>query len=318
MEARPPNHSSSEKDINQILLPWKPNDENRSLVEEVCSVMRSPSQTRTMEQYELGHKLISLRPTDYAGYRLIFQCVQSGTIDPQSELDRSATVAEASSKNFQIWPHRYAVMQLLSTEDRERYYNSREKSFVQSILTVDRKNYHVWNYKMSLLSLLNTLDWEEELQWVEQLLEDDLLNNSYWAYRFICVKYLLASGVMSYKKELSYVDSALVKTPANQAIWDYLKGIYDWLTAEGVRVDVEQEDKSQKAPLEELYNLVCRYTTSPTVVPAGLYLRILLLPLHPSDASGLKKVLDELSKSKPTTRLWTLMTKLCTRIYIKG
>lgn len=318
MKVSNPKHPSCEEDTNQILLPWKPNSENRRLVEKVCLVMQASSQVRTKEHYDLGHELVLSRPVDYAGYKLIFQCVQSGVVDPQSELDRSAAVAKASSKNFQIWPHRYAVMQLLSTEDRQQYYESRERSFVHSILSMDKKNYHVWNYKMSLLNLLNNLNWEEELRWVEQLMEDDLLNNSYWTYRFICMRHLLTSGVMTYKDELSYVNNALSKTPANQSIWDYVKGLYDWLIIDGLNTSTGQEDDMQRSQLAELYKLVYQYTTTPTIVPAGLYLRILLLPLHPDDAEELKTTLDQLSISKPATCMWTLMANLCTRMYSKN
>ncbi|EFO65438.1 Rab geranylgeranyltransferase [Giardia lamblia P15] len=310
MESKPLDDSPHEEKTDRILLPWVSASEARVLVEDACLALQTSSQTRTLEQYELGHKLITLRPTDYAGYRLILQCVQSGIVDPQHELDRSAVVAQASSKNFQVWPHRYALMQILPKEDRKSYYELQERSLVCSILSMDSKNYHVWNYKMSLASLLDNLDWKEELQWVEQLLEDDLLNNSYWAYRLLCVKNLLNSGELAYKDELSFVDSALSKTPANQAIWDYLRGLYDWFIAE----DVGQGDLSQKSTLEELYDLVLRYTTPPVVVPAGLYLRVLLLPLYPEDTDRLKELLDELTTSHPTTRLWTLMTKFAFKL----
>lgn len=302
--------SSHGEGTDRVLLSWVPNDETRALVEDACLALRASPQARTMEQYELGHKLISLRPTDYAGYRLILQCVRLGLVSPQHELDRSAVIAQASSKNFQVWPHRYALMQILPEEDRKSYYELRERSLVCSILSMDSKNYHVWNYKMSLTSLLNNLDWREELQWVEQLLEDDLLNNSYWAYRLMCVKNLLTSGEAAYEDEFSFVDSALSKTPANQAIWDYLRGLYDWVTTEGAG----QGGLSQRSTLEELYNLVLQYTSPPAVVPAGLYLRVLLLPLHPEDTDRLKGLLDELSVSHPTTRLWTLMTKFAFKL----
>lgn len=314
MDSNSPSNLPHEEKMDEILLPWLPNSETKDLVESVCLALRTPSQIRTIEQYELGHRLVSLRPTDYAGYRLIFQCVQLGVVSSQAELDRSAAIARTSSKNFQIWPHRYSLMQLLPEEDRKRYYESQERPFICDILSTDNKNYHVWNYKMSLLNLLDRLDWKEELRWVEQLLENDLLNNSYWAYRIICVKKLLTSGAITYEDEFSFVDSALLKTPANQAIWDYLKGLYDWLTTDYTNMDTNQEHRSSNTPLEELYNLVSRYTTPPVVVPAGLYLRVLLSSLHPGAIDELKQLLNELSASQPATHFWTLIAKLCTRI----
>lgn len=53
---------------------------------------------------------------------------------------------------------------------------------------VDTKNYHTWAYRQWLLAEFNSPElWAGELEFVEEMLRDDLRNNSAWHHRFFVV-----------------------------------------------------------------------------------------------------------------------------------
>lgn len=51
---------------------------------------------------------------------------------------------------------------------------------------LDAKNYHVWSYRQWLVRRFDLWD-EGELEATEQLIEDDVRNNSAWNHRFFVV-----------------------------------------------------------------------------------------------------------------------------------
>lgn len=54
--------------------------------------------------------------------------------------------------------------------------------------SVDTKNYHTWAYRQWLLAEFNSPElWAGELEFVEEMLRDDIRNNSAWHHRFFVV-----------------------------------------------------------------------------------------------------------------------------------
>lgn len=52
------------------------------------------------------------------------------------------------------------------------------------MLEQDSKNYHVWSYRQWLVKRFNLFDKEEELSWTQNMIEDDVRNNSAWNHRW--------------------------------------------------------------------------------------------------------------------------------------
>ncbi len=50
--------------------------------------------------------------------------------------------AEDNPKNYQIWYHRRAVVEMLGN-------GSREMEFTSTVFDVDSKNYHAWAHRLS-------------------------------------------------------------------------------------------------------------------------------------------------------------------------
>ncbi len=59
-------------------------------------------------------------------------------------MDFMDTFSEENPKNYQIWHHRRAVVELFKD-------STREKSFCEKVFEVDAKNYHAWAHRLALL-----------------------------------------------------------------------------------------------------------------------------------------------------------------------
>ena len=90
-------------------------------------------------------------------------------------------LAEKHLKNYQVWHHR----RLLQLQIRKP---KTELDFIAKSLQVDTKNYHTWAYRQWVLAEFNDdVLWEGELAFVENLLNEDVRNNSAWHHRFFVV-----------------------------------------------------------------------------------------------------------------------------------
>lgn len=120
--------------------------------------------------------------------------------DLQSELEFATRLGGENPKNYQIWYHRRAIVQEFATltnfsneDDSTTVVEiaKAELAYVATVLAVDGKNYHAWSHrqwilKSLLLSLLpgNEETWEKELTYTEELIEQDIRNNSAWNQRW--------------------------------------------------------------------------------------------------------------------------------------
>lgn len=56
------------------------------------------------------------------------------------ELDYLDRFAEENPKNYQLWYHRRAIVELLQDP-------SRELDFTETVFLIDGKNYHAWSHR---------------------------------------------------------------------------------------------------------------------------------------------------------------------------
>ena len=140
-------------------------------------------------------------------------------------------------KSYQVWHHR----RLLVTITRK---TKQELAFIQKGLQVDEKNYHTWSYRQWILAHFggtgrstsdeNQLEdnslWEGELDFIQNMLNNDIRNNSAWHHRFFVV---WACGIREgeqdrahvFQRELTYVKQSISLVPNNLAAWNYLRGM---------------------------------------------------------------------------------------------
>jgi len=144
-------------------------------------------------------------------------------------------------KTYQVWHHRKLLLIELNNPRAELL-------FISNALLIDAKNYHTWAYRQWILDYFSpNLDtggeedaelglglgrnvWEEEIKYVEEMIEADLRNNSAWHHRFFVVSHLLPSGFLDeevLRNELRYTKSKISLAPSNLSAWNYLRGILD-------------------------------------------------------------------------------------------
>lgn len=126
----------------------------------------------------------------------------------EDELRLMDEIATIFLKTYQVWHHRRLLLTALASPAAA----ARELVFLQSVLRADAKNYHTWSYRQWILAHFNdeALLWPGERPYVEELLEEDVRNNSAWHHRFFVV---FASGVRTgdedreqvLRRELAYV-----------------------------------------------------------------------------------------------------------------
>lgn len=68
---------------------------------------------------------------------------------------------------------------------------SKELSFVAEMLESDSKNYHAWQYRAWVLN--QTDGWKGEFEFIENMLADDVMNNSVWNQRYVKIDKILPS-----------------------------------------------------------------------------------------------------------------------------
>ena len=68
---------------------------------------------------------------------------------------------------------------------------------------------------------------DEELSFVDNLLTDDIRNNSAWNQRFFVVQHTAPEGKIrgeALRTEVEYVEKALEKVAGNESAWNYYRG----------------------------------------------------------------------------------------------
>ena len=113
---------------------------------------------------------------------------------------------------------------------------SRELAFSADNLSIDPKNYHTWAYREWVLAHFACTDntqagrgagaypelWVGELEYVDQLLDEDVRNNSAWSHRWLCC-FGRDSGVRR-EDEIAYTAMRIALALNNASAWNYLRG----------------------------------------------------------------------------------------------
>lgn len=163
-------------------------------------------------------------------------------------------------KNYQIWHHRHALVELIPTTISPQSPSKLvlkflydEQRFLAQILSLDTKNYHVWSYRQWLccrypVPLIYPLPDSPttELAEMDIMIEDDIRNNSAWNHRYLIVfghselaeaerrkcilkeiieKRLIDVDPEVVDREIQYTKAKIRLAPQNGSSWNYLLGI---------------------------------------------------------------------------------------------
>ncbi|KAL7176862.1 hypothetical protein ACSBR2_030242 [Camellia fascicularis] len=176
---------------------------------------------RSPRSLHLTSEAIHMNPGNYTIWQFRRLILEALNADLHDELDFIELVANDNSKNYQIWHHRRWVAEKLGTDAM-----SKELEFTKKIFFIDAKNYHAWSHRQWVLQALG--GWEDELDYCQQLLEDDIFNNSAWNQRyFVVTKSPLLGGLEAMREsEVHYAVEAIIAKPENESPWRYLRGLY--------------------------------------------------------------------------------------------
>ncbi|CAI5757291.1 unnamed protein product [Candida verbasci] len=140
--------------------------------------------------------------------------------DYYSELDWCEQIALDNEKNYQIWNYRQLIIEKIGFDN---YDPIREYPIMEAMLDGDNKNHHVWSFRKWLVEKFNMFESEKEVEFVSNMIELDVKNNSAWCHRF----FLRFNNEKNVKSEIEYVKEKIELCPQNASTWNYLIGIFE-------------------------------------------------------------------------------------------
>ncbi|KAK9159508.1 hypothetical protein Syun_005849 [Stephania yunnanensis] len=218
------------------------------------------SDERSPRSLGLTAEAIKLNPGNYTVWHFRRLVLEELGTDLHDELDFVNSIAKSNSKNYQIWHHRRWVAERIGIEAA-----SLELEFTKEIFSLDAKNYHAWSHRQWVLQALG--GWENELDYCDELLEEDIFNNSAWNQRyFVVTRSPLLGGLEAVREaEVKYAVKAILSNPGNESPWRYLRGLYKGDThalahdpeVSSVCLEVLKEKKNFVFALSLLLDLLC-------------------------------------------------------------
>merc|ERR1712226_172161 len=89
-------------------------------------------------------------------------------------------------------------------------------------------NYHAWQHRQWVLATFNLYD--NELEFIEQLLLDDIRNNSAWNQRFFVMSRHGGWTPDNVEKEVKFAMEKIFLVKRNESAWNYLRGVLEHST----------------------------------------------------------------------------------------
>lgn len=191
----------------------------------------------------LTQHIISMNPAHYTVWLYRFKIISTLGLPVPDEMAWLNEVALTYLKNYQIWHHRQLLVdhyhpQIAGDADAVARLARSETRFIGTMLAEDAKNYHVWSYRQYLVRRLGLFGLPELLS-TQNLIEEDVRNNSAWSHRFLVVfsdpaqstegshptehDPEVPQGVLD--REVAYAKEKIGLAPQNQAPWNYLRGV---------------------------------------------------------------------------------------------
>lgn len=195
------------------------------------------SQWNIAEVRDVATQVIVESNGNYTAWLRRLQCAlaQPSYESAIEELHFTATIAQTNSKCYQLWNHRQQVISNLLLMQYEKYSDALqemlalERSFTEQAIRQDMKHFHAWAHRIWACRLAQS--WDNELQFLDELLTIDPYNNSVWVARLTVVSesgYLLAN----FAHELELASHAVSARPDNEAAWSYARGLFKHCTTE--------------------------------------------------------------------------------------
>lgn len=199
----------------------------------------------------LTKHIIELNPAHYTVWLYRAQILFALNADLYAELEWVDSISLDNQKNYQIRHHRELLINHLSPTIGSRAgilsLARDELAFMAQMFAHDSKNYHIWSYRQYLTRKLSLFPSQcrpadgdpDELANTEMLIEDDVRNNSAWAYRFFLVfsdpghstpgcraterDPAIPDSII--EREIAFAKEKVIPAPQNQSPWNYIRGV---------------------------------------------------------------------------------------------
>ncbi|KAJ2890205.1 CAAX geranylgeranyltransferase alpha subunit [Coemansia aciculifera] len=188
--------------------------------------------------FDLAGRVIDANAAHYTAWVYRKKLLLDLGLDISSELDWVSRISERHIKNYQLWHHRGALLELLldpkgiadKTQDERMQIPAirRELQFVGEVIDKDSKNFHAWSHRQFVVRLYGI--WDQEMAYVETQINQDVRNNSAWNQRYFVLTanqpadvFVLTDDVAD--KEIAYVMDKIKLAPNNESPWSYIVGL---------------------------------------------------------------------------------------------
>jgi len=189
----------------------------------------------SLRALRLTADVIEQNSANYTAWYYRRRCLKELGSDLAKELAFADTWGRNSPKNYQVWFHRRWLIAELTEHLRQTAASKeegdkqvitlakRELEFLWDVMqeNEDYKNYNGWSHRQFVVQRFGL--WEDEMSFVEELIDHDIRNNSAWNHRFAVVRNLSWPPSDAVRqREVQYVLSAVRLCVGNESAWNYL------------------------------------------------------------------------------------------------
>ena len=188
----------------------------------------------------LTAEVIDTNPANYTAWHCRRKCLAALRKGLAEEMEFTTEAGGDNPKNYQIWYHRRAI---LDEHFGKKEDGEEELLYVDKVLEEDAKNYHAWSHRQYIIEKFEL--WDGEVAYVEKKIDSDIRNNSAWNQRWFAV-HLKASkdggGKYSARGEVDYALEIARKDFHNESPFRYLLGILQECWCGESKVNEGEED----------------------------------------------------------------------------
>ncbi|KAJ2000248.1 CAAX geranylgeranyltransferase alpha subunit [Coemansia thaxteri] len=211
-------------------------DEYREMTDYFRAVMASGEVSQ--RALKLSGRVIDANAAHYTAWVYRKKLVLDLGVDISEELAWVAEISGRHIKNYQLWHHREALLELLldpkqvALEPQDQRMRNpdirRELQFIDRVIDQDSKNFHAWSHRQWVVRAYGL--WDQEMAFVDTQINQDVRNNSAWNQRYFALTRNQAADAFVLTKEaadaeIAYVIDKIKLAPNNESPWSYILGL---------------------------------------------------------------------------------------------